>query len=126
MVKKRVGGAHRYKSVQKSGSSQSPGHEQQKQKHKQQQDAGPKPPSHLQRKITKSVKFYEKVLSQSAPKAPQVSLPVMHATWVCCCLVLSAACSTTKHHLQPALQAPAFKIAAWTLTAAVSCVLLPT
>lgn len=69
MVKKRVGGAHRYKAVQKAAAG---GGSQDERKHKQQQESGPKPPSHLQRKITKSVKFYEKVLSQPAPKALQV------------------------------------------------------
>ena len=67
MVKKRVGGAHRYKAVHKAA-----GQDAQQQKQQQQQQEGPKPPSHLQRKITKSVKFYEKVLLSSAPKAPQV------------------------------------------------------
>lgn len=71
MVKKRVGGAHRYKAGHKAAGA---GEHEQQQQPQRQQDAGPKPPSHLQRKITKSVKFYEKVLSQPAPKALQVRL----------------------------------------------------
>jgi len=73
MVKKRVGGAHRYKTVQKATAGG-----QDRKQHKQHEDAGPKPPSHLQRKITKSVKFYEKVHSQSALKTPQVNAPFFH------------------------------------------------
>jgi hypothetical protein len=72
-----VGGAHRYKAAAGGGSSS--GSSSGNLKHTQQQQDSPKPPSHLQRKITKSVKFYEKVLSQPAPKGPQVSM-------VCVCL----------------------------------------
>lgn len=77
MVKKRVGGAHRYKAVQKATA----GGGQDRKQHKQREDAGPKPPSHLQRKITKSVKFYEKVHSQSALKAPQVNTHFLQMLW---------------------------------------------
>jgi hypothetical protein len=76
MVKKRVGGAHRYKAVQRAtaaaasgggdgAAAAARGTKQQQQRQPPPED-GPKPPSHLQRKITKQVKFYERVLSQGA------------------------------------------------------------
>jgi hypothetical protein len=49
MVKKRVGGAHRYSKVVQAATTPT------------EDAAGPKPPQHLQRKITKKVKFLEKV-----------------------------------------------------------------
>eukprot|EP00775_Hariotina_reticulata_P005768 gene5768-biopygen7572 len=49
MVKKRVGGAHRYSKAVQAASGAT------------EEAAGPKPPQHLQRKITKKVKFFEKV-----------------------------------------------------------------
>jgi transposase len=86
MVKKRVGGAHRYKAVQKAAAG---GSLDRHKAAKQQQESGPKPPSHLQRKITKSVKFYERVLSQRAPKAPQVSsIPALGLTQLRMALLL--------------------------------------
>lgn len=53
MVKKRVGGAHRYKSV---GGHAVAIEEQ----------TGPKPPQHLQKKLTKKAKFFEKVVANNA------------------------------------------------------------
>lgn len=101
MVKKRVGGAHRFsKALSKHGGSGTGVQQQQQQRadkaHEQKEAAtGPKPPSHLQRKITKSVKFYEKVLTATAtaPKAPQVreggksSACVFFCVFLCLCCV---------------------------------------
>lgn len=60
MVKKKVGGSHRYKALHQASS-------------KAVEDvAGPKPPQHLQRKITKKVKFFEKVAQSSTAAALSV------------------------------------------------------
>jgi hypothetical protein len=61
MVKKKVGGAHRYKALQAGGSSSNAADAE--------AAAGPKPPQHLQKKITRKVKFFEKVAQSSATAA---------------------------------------------------------
>lgn len=61
MVKKKVGGAHRYKALQAAGGSSSAADAD--------AAAGPKPPQHLQKKITRKVKFFEKVAQSSASAA---------------------------------------------------------
>lgn len=73
MVKKRVGGAHRYRAVQRATAAAAaaatgggPLAAAAAGASKQQAPEGPRPPSHLQRKITKQVKFYERVLSTPA------------------------------------------------------------
>jgi hypothetical protein len=63
MVKKKVGGAHRYKALQGAGASSSTADAE--------AAAGPKPPQHLQKKITKKVKFFEKVAQSSTAAALQ-------------------------------------------------------
>jgi hypothetical protein len=61
MVKKKVGGSHRYKALQSAGGSSSAADAD--------AAAGPKPPPHLQKKITRKVKFFEKVAQSSATAA---------------------------------------------------------
>jgi hypothetical protein len=63
MVKKKVGSAHRYKALQGAGSSSSTADAE--------AAAGPKPPQHLQKKITKKVQFFEKVAQSSTAAALQ-------------------------------------------------------
>jgi hypothetical protein len=63
MVKKKIGGAHRYKALQAAGANSSAADAE--------AAAGPKPPQHLQKKITKKVKFFEKVAKSSTAAALQ-------------------------------------------------------
>eukprot|EP00879_Flechtneria_rotunda_P017034 GHRR01017838.1.p1 GENE.GHRR01017838.1~~GHRR01017838.1.p1 ORF type:complete len:175 (+),score=66.63 GHRR01017838.1:385-909(+) len=58
MVKKRVGGAHRYKALKQAADAAQQHH-----------PGGPKPPQYLQRKITRKVKFLEKVAQSSTAAA---------------------------------------------------------
>lgn len=51
MVKKKIGGSHRYKAASKAATAEK---------------TGPKPPQHLQNKITKTAKFFEKVAANNA------------------------------------------------------------
>eukprot|EP00878_Enallax_costatus_P008634 GHUV01009028.1.p1 GENE.GHUV01009028.1~~GHUV01009028.1.p1 ORF type:complete len:182 (+),score=61.33 GHUV01009028.1:332-877(+) len=61
MVKKKIGGAHRYKAL--TASKAAP-----------EEQSGPKPPQHLQKKITKKAKFFEKVAANNAALQVQRSV----------------------------------------------------
>ncbi|KAF6257286.1 hypothetical protein COO60DRAFT_1640105 [Scenedesmus sp. NREL 46B-D3] len=65
MVKKKVGGAHRYKSLKAAGASSSA--------EVAEAATGPKPPQHLQKKITRKVKFIDKVAQSSTAAALQAN-----------------------------------------------------